>query len=277
MPGRYFLIDCGEGTQHQLRRNRINFNRIGHILISHLHGDHFFGLIGLISSLMLMGRKTDLHLYAHSDLQRYTNFQIELLGMTDLGFRLIFHPLDFKKPRIIYEDNRLSIASFPLDHRIPCCGFRFDEKPPQPNLIKEQLKRFKVPVSEMKRLKAGEDYLTEDGAIIPNDQFVLPFRKPSSYAYCSDTAYLESIADAARDVTVLYHEATFSEADRNTAKATSHSTALEAGRIAQMANAGKLLIGHFSSRYKTTDDLLAEARTVFPETYAVNDNDVFTF
>jgi len=274
VPGRSFLIDCGEGTQHQIRKNKINFSRISHIFISHLHGDHFFGLIGLIASLVLLGRKNDLHIYAHSELQRYTKFQLDFLEM-NLGFKLFFHPLNFKKPQVIFEDHKLSVSSFPLTHRIPCCGFRFDEKPAQPNLIKAQIKKYQIPIADMKHIKAGEDFTTPGGEIIPNNLLVTPARHPRSYAYCSDTAYSEKIAEAVKNVDLLYHEATFAEADLKTAAETFHSTGMQAAQTAKMANAKKLLIGHFSGRYKTTDDILSEARSVFPETYVVTDNDVY--
>ncbi|MGV8094818.1 MAG: ribonuclease Z [Mangrovibacterium sp.] len=274
MPGRSFLIDCGEGTQHQIRKNKINFSRISHVFISHLHGDHFFGLIGLISSLVLLGRKNDLHIYAHSELQRYTRFQLDFLEM-DLGFKLFFHPLNFKRTQLIFEDNKLSISSFPLNHRIPCCGFRFDEKTLPPNLIKEQIKKFQIPISNMKRIKAGEDFITTSGEIIPNCQLVTPAKKPRSYAYCSDTAYSEAVAEAVKGVDLLYHEATFAESEKQLAEVTFHSTGIQAACIAQRANVSKLLIGHFSGRYKTTDEILSQARSVFPETYAVNDNETY--
>lgn len=274
VPGRSFLLDCGEGTQHQIRKNKINFSRISHIFISHLHGDHFFGLIGLISSLVLLGRKNDLHIYAHSELQRYTKFQLDFLNM-DLGFKLFFHPLNLKKPQLIFEDHKLSITSFPLNHRIPCCGFRFDEKPLSPNLIKEQIKKFQIPIGDRKRIKAGENFITANGEIIPNNLLVMAAKKPRSYAYCSDTAYSQAVAEAVKNIDLLYHEATFAEADRKTAAETFHSTGMQAAQIAKLANVKKLLIGHFSGRYKNTDDILAEARSVFPNTYAVNDNDVY--
>jgi ribonuclease Z len=276
VPGRSFLIDCGEGTQHQIRINKINFTRISHVLISHLHGDHFFGLIGLISSQVLLGRKNDLHIYAHSELQRYTRFQLDFLEMGDPGFRLFFHPLNFKKPQLIFENEKMSISSFPLKHRIPCCGFRFDEKPLLPNLIKEQIKKFQIPIRDMKHIKAGEDFMTATGEIIHNNQLVMPPKKPRSYAYCSDTAYSKKVAAAVNDVDLLYHEATFAESERKIASETFHSTGVQAARIAKLANARKLLIGHFSARYKTTDIILSEARTIFPETYAVSDNETYS-
>ncbi len=272
---RFFLIDCGEGTQHQIRKNRINFLKINHILISHLHGDHFFGLIGLISSLSLLGRKNDLHIYAHSELQRYTRFQLEFLEMSDTGFRICFHPLNFKKPQLIFEDKKLTIRSFPLKHRIPCCGFRFDEKPRESNIIKEQILKYGIPIRDIKRIKAGEDFITGSGKVIPNSELVIPAPAPRSFAYCSDTAYSEEIIDHIKGSDLLYHEATFAESEQQVAKETFHSTAKQAAQIAEMASVKKLLIGHFSARYKRLDQLLSEAREIFPETYAVIENETY--
>ncbi len=224
---------------------------------------------------MLLGRKNDLHIYAHSELQRYTRFQLEFLEMDDLDFRICFHPLNFKKPRIILEDDKFFVSSFPMKHRVPCCGFRFDEKPLLPNLIKDQIKQFEIPIRDLKRIKSGEDFVTATGEIIPNSQLVKPARRPRSYAYCSDTAFSEAVAEAVKDVDLLYHEATFAESEKQMAAETYHSTGMEAARIAKLANARKLLIGHFSGRYKTTDLILSEAKSVFSETYAVHDNDVY--
>ncbi len=273
--GRFFLIDCGEGTQHQLRRNRINYSKITHIFISHLHGDHFFGLIGLISTLSLQGRRGELHIYAHSELQRYTKFQMEFLGMDDPGFQIIFHPLNFKKPQVILEDKKLKITSFPLKHRIACCGFRFDEQPKEANIIKEMIKVYNIPIREIKNIKAGADFVTEDGKLIPNKDLVIPARKPRSYAFCSDTAYNEAMIPEITGVDLLYHEATFAESEAIIAAETFHSTGKDAARIAQKAEAGKLLIGHFSSRYKSPDHILEEAKAIFPNTEIGFDNSSF--
>lgn len=273
--GRFFLIDCGEGTQHQLRKNKIGFGRLNHIFISHLHGDHFFGLIGFISTQVLLGRTNDLHIYAHSELQRYIQFQIEFLKIEELGFRLIFHPLNFKKEQVIFDDEKLSITSFPLNHRIPCCGFLFREKLKEPNIKKGQLKKYKIPIREIKNIKAGADFITEKGVVIPNKDLVIPPSKPRSYAFCSDTAYHETIVPVIRDVDLLYHEATFRDSEKELAQTTFHSTGKQAAQIALQAKANRLLIGHFSSRYKETEQILTEAQSIFPETYAVNEGEVY--
>ncbi len=274
--GRFFLIDCGEGAQHQIRKNKIGFGRLDHIFISHLHGDHFFGLIGFISTQVLLKRTKDLHIFAHSELQRYTQFQLDFMGMKELGFRLVFHPLNFKKTQVILEDEKLTITSFPLKHRIPCCGFLFREKEKEPNIKKEQLKRYQIPIREIKSIKAGADFVTEKGEIIPNHELIIPPDKPRSFAFCSDTAYHEKIIPAIQGADLLYHEATFTESEKDMAKTTFHSTGKEAALIAQKAKVGKLLIGHFSARYKDPQLVLDEARSIFPETDAVNEDEVYS-
>lgn len=270
--GRFFLIDCAEGTQHQLRKNRINYSKINHIFISHLHGDHFFGLIGLISTLVLQGRRTELHIYAHSELQRYTKFQLEFLEMTEPGFPILFHPLNFKRPQVILEDKKIKVTSFPLKHRIACCGFKFEEQPREDNIIKERIRDYNIPIREIKNIKAGADFVFEDGTRIPNADLVVPAKPARSYAYCSDTAYNETMIPTIENVDLLYHEATFSAEDTQLASATYHSTSIDAANIALASNAKKLLIGHFSARYKKPTAILEQSRKIFPNTEAVADN-----
>lgn len=270
--GRFFLIDCGEGTQHQLRKNQINSAKINHIFISHLHGDHFFGLIGLISTLVLQGRRTELHIYAHSELQRYTKFQLEFLEVTEPGFPIIFHPLNFKRPQVILEDKKIKVTSFPLKHRISCCGFRFEEQPREANIIKERIRDYSIPIREIKNIKAGADFVFEDGTRIPNADLIIPAKPPRSYAYCSDTAYNEKMLPVIENVDLLYHEATFTNEDASIAVDTQHSTGADAAKIALAAQAKKLLIGHFSARYKTPDLILEQSCNIFPNTEAVRDN-----
>jgi len=274
--GRFFLIDCGEGTQHQIRKNNISLLKINNIFISHLHGDHFFGLIGIIATMGLMGRKTDLHIYAHSELQKYTASQIKYLKMEDLGYQLIFHPLNFKKPQTIFENKKIIVKSFPLKHRIDCCGFRFDEKPREPNIIKEQIDCYNIPIRSIKDIKAGEDFVTKTGDIIPNSKLVREPLKPRSYAFCSDTCYFENIIEQIKKVDLLYHEATFAEAEKDLAEKTFHSTAIQAAKIASLAKVKKLLIGHFSARYNDTKALQDEARTIFRNSFAVKENRTYS-
>ncbi|MFV0378607.1 MAG: ribonuclease Z [Mangrovibacterium sp.] len=273
--GRFFLIDCGEGTQHQLRKNHINYSKISHIFISHLHGDHFFGLIGLISTLVLQGRRTELHIYAHSELQRYTKFQLEFLEMNEPGFPIIFHPLNFKRPQVILEDKKIKVTSFPLKHRIACCGFRFDEQPRENDMIKERIRDYNIPIREIKNIKAGADFVFGDGTRIPNADLVIPATPPRSYAFCSDTAYNENMLPAIANVNLLYHEATFTTEDAQLAADTLHSTSTDAANIALKSNTKKLLIGHFSARYKNPGIILEQSRNIFANTEIAVENNYY--
>lgn len=273
--GRFFLIDCGEGTQMQLRRNKISFSKIDHILISHTHGDHIFGLIGLISTMVLLGRKKDLHIYSHSELQRYIQYQLDFLYQQEVPFRLVFHPLSFKSPQTIFQDKKVTITSFPLKHRIATCGFLFQEMAKLPNLRKEKIDEYKIPIRDRQKIKEGADFISSDGKIATNDELVIPAEKPRSYAFCSDTAYLEEIVETIKNVDLLYHEATFAEDNKALAAETFHSTGKQAATIALKANVKRLIIGHFSARYKNPTLILDEAREVFPKTFAVEDGDVY--
>jgi ribonuclease Z len=276
--GRFFLIDCGEGTQIQIRRQKIGFGKIKHIFISHLHGDHYYGLIGLISTFNLLGLKNDLHIYSPSQLKDIIQPQLDFLK-GDLQFSVIFHPLNFKKPQLIFEDKKVEVVSFPLKHSINCCGFLFREKEKEANIKKECIQQYNIPIAQIVKIKQGAGFITEEGETIPHEVLTTPPPAPLSYAFCSDTAFFPPIVDVIKGVNLLYHEATFTEELRDWAIKTYHSTALDAAKIAQMAHAGKLLLGHFSSRYKSVDPFLEEAKTVFPntedavdgKTYIVND------
>lgn len=263
--GRFFLIDCGEGTQIQIRRQKIAFGKIRHIFISHLHGDHYYGLIGLISTFNLLGIKNDLHIYSPSQLKEILQPQLNLLK-AGLQFNIIFHPLNFKKPELIFEDKVIEVISFPLKHSINCCGFLFREKTKERNIKKEYIQEFNIPIAQIRAIKQGADFETENGKIIPNEQLTTPPPPPVSYAFCSDTAFHPPVVETIKEVSTLYHEATFTEEMKEWAVKTYHSTALDAAKIAKMANAGKLIIGHFSSRYKTTDQFLKEAQSEFKNT-----------
>ena len=262
---RLFLIDCGEGTQIQLRRYHIRFQRINHIFISHLHGDHFFGLMGLLSSLHLLGRKKALTIYHPAGLREIVELQLTLTG-TLLNYPIEWKELDPEKPGLIYEDSQVEVYNIQLFHRITCCGFVFREKERPLSLIKEKLEEYGVPVSMYFQLKRGENITLPDGRKLDNSELTRPRARPRSYAYCSDTRYDERVAAAVKDVDLLYHEATFLHALLDRAEKTAHSTALEAGKIAAMARVGKLLIGHYSVRYTDLQPLLEEARTQFPDT-----------
>lgn len=274
--GRFFLIDCGEGTQTQMRKYKIGFSKINHIFISHLHGDHIFGLIGLISTFALLGRTNDLHIYSHSELQKYILPQVEFLYADGLPFKIVFHPLNFKKEQQIFEDSKVSVYSFPLDHRISTCGFRFEEKPALPNLLPEKIKEFQIPIRDRQRIKEGGDFTTEEGRVIPNAELTTKGNNARSFAFCSDTRYSESYIESVRQVDLLYHEATFASDNKNLAQTTFHSTGEEAATAAQRAEVGKLIIGHFSARYKDHSIILKEAKAIFQNTEAISEGQTFS-
>jgi ribonuclease Z len=271
---RLFLIDCGEGTQMQLRKNRIRFGKISHIFISHLHGDHVFGLYGLLSTFSLMGRSTPVHLYAPAD---YRDIMQSHLSDFDihLNFEIEFTPLSGKDPVKILDEKYLTVTSFPLEHRVPAYGFLFREKPYDRNIIKESIEKYKIPVVRIPAIKKGEDFIASDGRIIKNEEITVPGPKPLSYAYCSDTKYFRRLASFVKDVDLLYHEATFEKEMQELAEITGHSTTEDAARTALEASAGALLIGHFSARYRNISHLVDEARTLFPETWAAIDGNTY--
>lgn len=269
---RFFLIDCGEGTQLQIRRNKFRFGKINHIFISHLHGDHYFGIFGLISTMALLGRKSDLHIFAMPDLETILEFQLRYF-YEDLPYKIIFHPLQTKNPELIYEDKSLTVESFPLKHRIPTCGFLFKEKKHDARIKKEMIDFYQIPIRDIVNIKQGADFINKEGETIPNDRLTYPSGQQRSYAFCSDTAYSEKIVPVIQGVDLLYHEATFLHEKADQAKKSGHSTALQAAQIAKKANVKKLIIGHYSSRYKDVTPLVDEARSVFPETYPANENE----
>lgn len=273
--GRFFLIDCGEGTQTQMRKYKIGFSKINHIFISHLHGDHVFGLIGLISTFALIGRTNELHIYSYSELQKFLDAQIQFLYADELPFRIVYHPLNFKKEQKIYEDRKVTVYSFPLAHRIPTCGFRFEEKPVLPNLIPEKIAEYQIPIRNRQQIKEGADFTTSDGRIIPHSELTSHKQRPRSFAFCSDTRYDESYIESVRNVDLLYHEATFARDNQDLAQTTYHSTGADAARIALKANAGKLIIGHFSARYKDHTPILNEAQEIFGNTDAISEGQIF--
>jgi len=265
VPGRCFLIDCGEGTQIQLRRNKISFSKIRHIFISHLHGDHYYGLIGLLSTMNLLGVKSDVHIYAPSELKTLIQPQLDFIR-GEMSIKPIFHPLNLKKPQTVFESKNIEVLSFPVKHSIPTVGFLFREKPKQANIKKEMIKAYNIPLAQIKDIKAGADFETEDGRIIPNEKLTTPPPKPKSYAFCTDTAFHPPIAEIINGVDLLYHEATFLEELKDLAEKTLHSTARQAAEMAKLSKASKLLIGHFSSRFKNLNDFKTEAREVFRNT-----------
>jgi len=262
---RFFLIDCGEATQIQLRRYKLKFQRINNIFISHLHGDHYLGLIGLLSSMHLLGRTVDMHLYCPPELEEIINVQFKY-SQTYLKFNIIYHPHNYIANELIFEDAKVEVRTILLNHRIPCCGFLFTEKPLLANISKEILKAFHIPVEQILAIKGGADFITPEGELIPNKILVGKMPKPRSYAYCSDTCYDERIIEFIQGVDLLYHEATFLNDMLARAKETYHTTALQAATIAQKAHVHQLMIGHYSARYKDLQPLLDEAKTVFSNT-----------
>lgn len=270
VPGRCFLIDCSEGTQMQLRRNRIGFNKIQNIFISHLHGDHYFGLIGLISTMNLMGIKKNLNIYAPAELETLIAPLLDFIK-AEMTVKLVFHHLKFDAPQTIFEDKKLEVISFPLKHSIPTAGFLFREKPKPANIRKDLIKYYNIPIAKIKDIKAGADFITNEGKTISNKILTIPAPAPKSYAFCSDTAYSPKIAETIKGVDLLYHEATFLNELEDFAKKTLHSTTKQAAQIAKLCGAKKLIIGHYSARFKNTKTFEEEAREVFDNTEATYD------
>mgnify|MGYP000868138236 CR=1 FL=1 len=261
---KYLLIDCGEGTQVQLRKAKVSYIKISHIFISHLHGDHYFGLVGLISSMHLLGRVADLYLYAPAELKEIINLQLRASN-TQLRFNLVFTELASKETELIYENKDLEVHTIPLKHKILTNGFLIKETPRPRKIKAEKLKFYEVPHYKIDGIKFGEDFVTSEGETVPNEKFTFPPEKARSYAFCSDTAYREKIIPIIKGATMLYHETTFLERDSALAKKTFHSTAKQAGSIAKQSEVGKLLIGHFSARYTENDNtqFIAEVKQEF--------------
>lgn len=271
---KYFLVDCGEGTQRQLRRYKVKMQRLNHVFISHLHGDHFFGFYGLISTMHLMGRTKPLHVHAPEGLERLFEAQ-QSVGEMYLNFELIFHNNRCDAPRMLYDDNTLEVWGFPLDHRIECTGFIFKEKPRKANVSRKAIQEYKLNVSEILALKNGNDVCRTDGAVLRADELTTQSPPGRSYAFCSDTQYSESVIEAVKGVDLLYHEATFLEEMRTRAKQTFHSTARDAATVASKAGAGALVLGHFSARYVDEAPLLEEAKAVFDRVWLAEEGMVF--
>ncbi|MBK5722474.1 ribonuclease Z [Dysgonomonas sp. Marseille-P4677] len=265
-----FMIDCGEGTQLQFRRSKLRFGRLNYIFISHLHGDHCFGLIGLISTLALLGRTGDLTIFSVAGLEDVLRTEIDFF-CRDNPFRVKVETFDPKRSEVIYDDRSVSVKTIPLLHRVPCGGFLFQEKQKEAHLLPEMIKFYNVPIRELARIKQGADYITEDGVLIANNRLTKPAEPARSYAYCSDTAYNENIIPIIEGVDLLYHEATFADVDAMRAKQTGHSTAVQAAQIAKMAHVKKLMLGHFSARYVDNQILLDEASKIFPNTILANE------
>ena len=268
--GKVYLVDCGEGTQLQIRRQGLHFGRIHTIFISHLHGDHCFGLPGLLSTLSMLGRTGELHIHGPEGLTEYIDAHRKSF-LAECSYEIITHEHDYRKSEVIHEDPSLSVRSLPLSHRIPTMGFLFEERCAARHLDKPAVDFYQVPRCCYPAILLGESYTAQDGSIIPNNRLTKPGRIPRRYAYCSDTEYFPNLIEQVRGVDLLYHEATFGEDLRARLAATAHSTAQQAATIALKAEVKQLLIGHYSSRYTDVTPLLDEARSVFPNTTAAQE------
>ncbi len=263
--GKLMMVDCGEGTQVQLRRLRISFTRIQSVFISHLHGDHCFGLMGLISTFGMLGRTSPLHVYAPGEFGPMLNAQIEMF-CPGLEYQVVFHAVDTTRPQVVYEDKSLTVTTIPLEHRVACCGYLFREKPTLPHIRRDMIDFYHIPVCQINNIKHGADWVTADGEVISHERLTVAAEKPRAYAYCSDTCYVPTLAQAVEGVDVLYHEATYDSSQEARARLFYHSTARQAAQVARDAHAGRLVLGHYSSRYDDESVLLREAQAVFPST-----------
>ena len=272
--GHLFLIDCAEGTQVQLRRFKVKFARIKHIFISHLHGDHFFGLVGLVSTFRLLGRKADLHIYGPKGIKEAVLLQLKL-GKSYTNYGLYFHELEGTEPQVLFEDNSVTVTTIPLDHRVYTNGFLFREKPGERGLDVEKARALNVEMSYYRKIKQGADAVTKDGTTIPNAEITTDPPPIKSYAYCSDTAYFPEIVPQIAGVTALYHESTFLDMHHDLATKTKHSTTKEAASIAKNADVGTLILGHYSGRYGDLNAFKAEAEEIFPNTELAEDGKQF--
>jgi ribonuclease Z len=273
---RMFLIDCGEGTQVQLRKNKIKFSKINHVFISHLHGDHFFGLIGLISTFALLGRTTELHIYGPKGIQEIIKLQLKLSNSWT-NYDLFFHELESNESEVIFEDKKVIVKTIPLKHRVYTNGFLFQEKVGERKLNIDAVQEYEIETCYFQNIKNGKDITLDDGTLIANEKLSFDPIAPKSYAFCSDTAYSESIIPIIQDVDVLYHEATFLESEATLAPKTMHSTAKEAATIALSANVKQLVLGHYSTRYDNIQVFKEEAKTIFSSILLADDGKSFDF
>lgn len=266
-----FMVDCAEGIQMQLRRSRLKFSHINHIFLTHLHGDHCFGLVPLISTFALLGRTATLHVWGPKVLRKVFEPQLAYFceGMT---YPVELHEIDTNTSALIYEDRSVEVSTIPLNHRVPCCGYLFREKPTLKHIRRDAIDAFGIPNWFINSIKAGMDYTTADGEVIPNHLLTTPADPVRSYAYMSDTRFCPAQAETIKDVSLLYHEATFLSEHALLAKQTNHSTAAQAAEMARLANAGQLVIGHFSSRYNDENLLLQESKNIFPNTILAKEN-----
>ena len=274
MRGKCFMVDCGEGAQMQFRRSHIHFSKLNAIFISHMHGDHCFGLMGLLSTLGMLGRTSKLRIYAPKEYESLFRQQVEFFMQT-MEYEMEMIPVDTEKQQIIYEDHSLTVETVPLQHRVPCCGFIFREKPTLPHIRRDMIDYYGIPVSQINNIKNGADWTNEDGDVIPNARLVQPADPTRSYAYCSDTRFMPGLKEKVKGVTVLYHESTYTSDQEDRAKIYYHSTARQAATIAAGAGVGTLLLGHYSARYNDEQVLLQEAKAVFENSILTQEGMVF--
>lgn len=271
-----FLIDCGEGTQVQLRKNKIKFTRIEHIFISHLHGDHFYGLIGLISTFMLLGREKDLHIYGPKGIKEAILLILKL-GNTYTNYGLYFHELSSLESEIIFEDEKVRVSTIPLKHRVYTNGFLFEEKNTERRLNIDAILNYNIDKLFYNKIKTGGAITLDDGSLIPNSMLSFDPDEPKSYAFCSDTIYDEAILPLIKNTTTLYHESTFLESEINLAEKTMHTTAKQAAKIAKLAAVKNLILGHYSTRYGNIDMFRLEAQSIFENVFLADDGLEFEF
>ena len=259
----HFLIDCGEGTQRQMRKYKVSFAKINHIFISHLHGDHFFGLIGLISTMGILSREKELHIYGPKGIKEVTELQLKY-SKSHVHYDLIFHELTSNKSEVILDNDKVTVRTIPLHHRVYTNGYLFTEKPKSLKLHIDNIKHYdEIDVCDYHNIKAGKDFVLSTGEVVPNSDLTLPPDPPKSYAFCSDTTYKPDIIPIIKNASLLYHEATFLKDREELCDKTKHSTAEQAAMIAKEAEVGELTVGHYSSRYKNIEDFKKEAQTVF--------------
>ena len=268
--GKCFMVDCGEGTQMQLRRSHVSFSKIQAIFISHLHGDHCFGLIGLISTFGMLGRVSPLHIYAPEALGPMLDAMMQMF-CNGLDFKVEFHAVDTKRQYVVYEDRSMIVETVPLEHRIPCCGYIFREKPTLPHIRRDMIDCYEIPVSQINNIKNGAGWVTPKGVEVPHEKLTIPADAPRSYAYRSDTKYMLELHKMVEGVNVLYHESTYDSSCADRAKLYHHSTASQAAMVARDAGVGKLVLGHYSARYRDEDILLKEAQEIFPNALLSNE------
>lgn len=268
--GKMFMVDCGEGTQISLRRSHINFMKVQGVFISHLHGDHCFGLIGMISTFGMMGRTANLNIYAPAALEPLLEEELDMF-CSGLEFEVVFHAVDTTRQQVIYEDRSLCVESIPLEHRVPCCGFLFREKPTLPHIRRDMIDFYGIPLSQVQTIKNGADWTLEDGTVVPHERLTTPSDPPRSYAFCSDTRYMPRLAKTIEGVNLLYHESTYDNENEAKAVKYHHSTAAQAAQVARDAHVGKLLLGHYSARYENEKVMLEEAREIFPNAELSNE------